>query len=200
MNRPDLSNERENSLRRALLYHRRGRLWRELPSDTEWWEVELNPEDLLTMRVFARNQWLRYGAPNFLLLETAERIRSRILAQSRDPFILKLRSLSIDMAQKEESSSVILITINERTPLTIIEGNHRMTAAVLISPGSLHTRFRFICGFSPRMAECCWYQTDLSTLWHYAKNTASYYLRDRRRMLAQIAQAENAAMTAGMQN
>ncbi len=200
VNRPDLSNERENSLRRALLYHRRGRLWRELPSDTEWWEVELNPEDLLTMRVFARNQWLRYGAPNFLLLETAERIRSRILAQSRDPFILKLRSLSIDMAQKEESSSVILITINERTPLTIIEGNHRMTAAVLISPGSLHTRFRFICGFSPRMAECCWYQTDLSTLWHYAKNTASYYLRDRRRMLAQIAQAENAAMTAGMQN
>src|SRR6266566_6237239 len=199
VNHPDLGNERDNSLRRALLFHRRGRLWRELPPDTEWWEVEVTPESLLRTRVFARNQWLRYGAPNFLLLETAERIRSRILAHSRDPFILKLRSLSIDMAQKEEPSSVILITINERTPLTIIEGNHRMTAAALISPGSLHTRFRFICGFSPRMAECCWYQTDLSTLWHYARNTASYYLWDRRRMLAKIAQAENAAMTAGMQ-
>ena len=196
---PDLSSERDNSLRRALLFHRRGRLWRELPPQTEWWEVELTPEDLLRTRVFPRNQWLRYGAPNFLLLETAGRIRSRIVAHSRDRFILKLRSLSIEMAQTEERSSVILITIDEQTPLTIVEGNHRMTAAALISPEDLHTRFRFICGFSPRMAECCWYQTDASTLWHYAKNTATYYLWDRRKMLAQIVQAENAAITAGMQ-
>jgi len=199
VNHPDLGNERDNSLRRALLFHRRGRLWRELPPDTEWWEVEVTPESLLRTRVFPRNQWLRYGAPNFLLLETAERIRSRILAHSRDPFILKLRSLSIEMAQKEEYSSVILITIDEHTPLTIVEGNHRMTAAALVSPESLHARFRFICGFSPRMSECCWYQTDVSTLWHYAKNTATYYLWDRRKMLSQIAEAENAAMAAGMQ-
>ncbi len=199
VNNPDLSSEGDNSLRRALLFHRRGRLWRELPRQTEWWEVEMTPEDLLRTRVFPRNQWLRYGAPNFLLLETAERIRWRILAHSRDRFILKLRSLSIEMAQKEERSSVILITIDEHTPLTIVEGNHRMTAAALISPEDLHTRFRFICGFSPRMAECCWYQTDASTLWHYAKNTATYYLWDRRKMLAQIVQAQNAAMTAGMQ-
>lgn len=199
VNNPNLSSERDNSLRRALLFHRRGRLWRELPPQTEWWEVEMTSEDLLRTRVFPRNQWLRYGAPNFLLLETTERIRSRILAHSRDRFILKLRSLSIEMAQKEERSSVILITIDEHTPLTIVEGNHRMTAAALVSPENLHRRFRFICGFSPRMADCCWYQTDASTLWHYAKNTATYYLWDRRKMFAQIVQAENAAMTAGMQ-
>ena len=35
VSRPDFSNERENILRRALLYRRRGRLWRELPQDTE---------------------------------------------------------------------------------------------------------------------------------------------------------------------
>jgi O-antigen/teichoic acid export membrane protein len=183
---PDFTNERDNSLRRALLYRRRGRLWRELPPDTEWWEVELTPDEILRMRVFPRNQWLRYGTPSFLLLDTAERIRSRILYHSRDPFIMKLRSLSIEMAQNLLYSSVILITIDSSTPLTIIEGNHRMTAAALVSPSELHTRFRFLCGFSPRMAECCWYQTDVFTLWHYAKNTVAYYFKYRNKLTTEI--------------
>ena len=186
VNRPDFSNQRENTLRRALLFRRRGRLWRELPADTQWWEVELTPIDIYHMRVFPRNQWLRYGIPNFLLPETAERIRSRILSHSEDAFIAKLRSLSLEMKQNSEFSSVILITINESTPLTIIEGNHRMTAASLGSPDDVHRRFRFLCGFSPHMAECCWYQTDVSTLWRYAKNTVAYYVKHRRKIAADI--------------
>ena len=131
VSRPDFSNERENILRKALLYRRRGRLWRELPRDTQWWEVELTPADIHRMRVFPRNQWLRYGVPNFLLGETAERIRGRIVSNSSDAFIDKLRSLSLEMKQNSVFSSVILITIDEATPITIIEGNHRMTAASL---------------------------------------------------------------------
>lgn len=187
VNHPDLTSERENSLRRALLFHRRARLWGELPPDTEWWEIEVSPVDIFRMRVFPRNQWLRYGAPDFLLPETVERIRARIASHSRDSFIHKLRSLSLEMLQNREFSSVILITINENTPLTIIEGNHRMTAAALGTAADLHQRFRFLCGFSPRMAECCWYQTDIATLWRYAKNTAAYYLKHRRRVAAEIA-------------
>jgi hypothetical protein len=161
-------------------------LWRELPRDTQWWEVELTPTDVQRMRVFPRNQWLRYGVPNFLLGETAERIRGRILSNSSDAFIDKLRSLSLEMKQESVFSSVILITINEATPITIIEGNHRMTAASLGMPGEVHRRFRYLCGFSPHMAECCWYQTDVSTLWRYAKNTVSYYLKHRRQIAAEI--------------
>ena len=186
VNHPDFSNQRENTLRRALLYRRRGRLWRELPADTEWWEVELTPTDVQRMRVFPRNQWLRYGVPDFLLSETAERIRGRILSNSNDAFIDKLRSLSLEMKQDSVFSSVILITIDEATPITIIEGNHRMTAAWLGAPEEVHGRFRYLCGFSPRMAECCWYQTDISTLWRYAKNTVSYYLKHRRQIAAEI--------------
>jgi hypothetical protein len=164
-------------------------LWRELPADTEWWEVELTQADVMRTRVFPRNQWLRYGAPGFLLTETVERIRTRILSNSRDPFIVKLRSLSIEMAQKQqEYDSVILISINDATPLTIIEGNHRMTAAALVSPDTLPTRFRFLCGLSPHMSECCWYQTDVASLWRYAKNTVAYYARDRRKLIDEILQ------------
>jgi hypothetical protein len=183
---PDFSNDRENTLRRALLYRRRGRLWRELPVDTEWWEVELSPVDINRMRVFPRNQWLRYGVPSFLLPETAERIRGRILSNSTDAFIDKLRSLSLEMKQDSKFSSVILITIDETTPITIIEGNHRVTAASLGVPHEVHRRFRYLCGFSPHMAECCWYQTDVSTLWRYAKNTIAYYLKHRRQIAAEI--------------
>lgn len=190
---PDLSDERENALRRALLFQRRGRLWRELPPDTEWWEVEFTPEDLRRMRVFARNQWLRYGAPGFLLLDTVEKVRARIRSQSRDPFILKLRSLSMEMEKRDgemQHRSVVLITINDFAPLTILEGNHRMTAAALVRPDTLHQRFRYFCGFSPHMSDCCWYRTDISTLWRYGLNTIAYYLLDRHKVSTTILEAE----------
>lgn len=187
---PDLSDDRENAIRRALLFHRRGRLWRELPKDTEWWEVELEPEAVRRIRVFARNHWLRYGAPNFLLLDTVETVRSRIEHHSRDLFITKLRSLSNHMADNAEYSSVILISINQSTPFTILEGNHRMTAAALLDPKNVHRRFRFLCGFSRRMAECCWYRTDVSTLWRYGVNTLAYYLIDRHKLTTAVLKAE----------
>jgi hypothetical protein len=142
------------------------------------------------VRIFARNHWLRYGAPSFLLLDTIEAVRSQIEHRSRDPFIRKLRSLSTEMAGDAEYTSVILISIDSTTPLTILEGNHRMTAAALLSPDTLHRRFRFLCGFSPHMADCCWYRTDLSTLWRYAVNTLAYYLIDRHKLTTAVLQAE----------
>jgi hypothetical protein len=43
---PDLNNSRENAVRQALLFLRRGAMWRELPLDTKWFEVELTAKDL----------------------------------------------------------------------------------------------------------------------------------------------------------
>ena len=47
------------------------------------------------------------------------------------------------------------------SPVTVLEGNHRLTAALLASPEVLQLRFRVFCGLSPRMSESCWYQTNL---------------------------------------
>jgi len=175
---PDLSNAADNRLRRALLYRRRGRLWREIPADTEWWEVELQRSDLERIRVFPRDQWRRHSERGYYLLDTAERIGGRI-SGSADAFIAKLRSLSSELsdAQAREGAgrgAVLLIGLDEASPLTIIEGNHRMTAAVLVSPEDAHLQFRFLCGFSPHMMDCCWYQTDLSTLLRYAKHSVTW--------------------------
>jgi O-antigen/teichoic acid export membrane protein len=194
---PDLDSERDNTLRKALLYRRRGRMWRELPPDTEWWEVTITSSDLQRIRVFPRNQWRKHAKHSYYLLDTAERIRARILASSSDAFIVKLRSLSVELASAEGHSSVLLIGIDEKGPLTIIEGNHRMTAATLISSEQVPVRFRFLCGFSPRMMECCWYQTDLSTLWHYAKNSVEYLFLDRHRVINEALQRRLSGEQAG---
>ena len=116
-------------------------------------------------------------------MDTTERIRTRVLSTSKSAFISKLRSLSTEFADAPEHSAVLLIGIDEQSPLTIIEGNHRMTAATLVSPERVPDQFQFLCGFSPRMMECCWYQTDLSTLWHYAKNSVTYIFEDRRTII-----------------
>jgi len=187
---PDFSSARENQLRKALLFHRRGRLWRELPDDTEWWEVKLSAEQISRTRIFARNQWLRYASNDFLLVSTANNIRSRLTENLSDPFLKKLRSMSEAMMREHDTdfNAIILIAVDEESPLTIIEGNHRMAAAALIDLEALTKRFRFLCGFSPRMAQCVWYRTDLSTLWRYTRNTLMYYLRDRRKFTGQIAE------------
>jgi len=175
---PDLNNAGENKIRRALLFRRRGRLWRELPADTDWWEVELQNEDVQRLRVFPRNHWRRLADRSFYLSDMSDRIRERVGSNANDTFVTKLRSLSSQLPNGLDADAVLLIGIDEASPLTIIEGNHRMAAASLVFPDDIHRRFRFLCGFSPRMTECCWYQTDFSTLLRYARNFVTYWLEE----------------------
>ena len=155
-------------------------MWRELPADTQWWEVELDAADLSRVRVFPRSHWREIADDNFALAEIARNIRARAGRGLNGDFLAKIRSLRTHLREEERPATVILlIGIDECSPLTIIEGNHRMVAAMLLSPHIVCQRFRFVCGLSPRMAECCWYKTDLSTLLHYTKNVIRYFLSDR---------------------
>jgi hypothetical protein len=54
-----------------------------------------------------------------------------------------------------------------------------MAAALMLAPDTVHQRFRFYCGLSPNMAQCCWYQTDFVTLSRYARNIVRYMFQDR---------------------
>jgi hypothetical protein len=175
----DTTSEHDNAIRRALLFRRRGHMWRELPTDTQWWQIELSTEDLNRVRVFPRAQWRKVSNGSFLLGDIVHRIKTqRFHGQTRD-FISKVQSLSYRLRVSKDDSSVLLIGIDEEHPLTILEGNHRLTAALLASPALLQRRFKIFCGFSPRMSESCWYQTNLPNLWRYAKNRARNFMYDR---------------------
>jgi hypothetical protein len=166
----NVTNETENALRRALLYRRRGHMLRELPLDTQWWEVEIERSDLNLLRVFPRAQWRRLADGSFLLRDIVERIRTvRFSGRTRD-FISKVQALSYRIRGEIHTSSVMLIGVDEAKPFTILEGNHRLTAALLAGGDLIENRFRVLCGFSSNMAQSCWYETNLANLWRYGKH------------------------------
>jgi hypothetical protein len=175
----DLSDEDANALRRALLFRRRGHMWREIPEDTAWWEVQIEAADVDRVQVFPRAQWRKVANGSFLLKDIAERIKhQRFYGKTRD-FVTRVQALSYKLRSAEDHSTVLLIGLDDTQPVTILEGNHRLTAALLASPGILHSRFRVFCGFSLHMSECCWYQTNVGNLWRYAKNRARNLFYDR---------------------
>jgi hypothetical protein len=168
---PDYSNAEENAIRRALLFRRRGHMWRELPADTKWCEVELEAQDLPKVHVFPRAQWRKLSNGSFCISEIVKSVRNGGHKNAGNDVIAKIQQLRYRLQANQEShSAVMLIGVDESHPLTVLEGNHRLTAALLVSPDVMQKRFRVLCGFSPRMTESCWYRTNLPNLVRYLKN------------------------------
>ena len=164
---PDLSNDSENQRRRDLLFLRHRSMWKELPSDTEWFEVSLQPSDCDNLQVFPRAQWLRLARGNFLLTNVVERIRSGKYPVA-GAFAAKIARIGERISvEPGDLGTVVLIGVDEKRPLTILDGNHRSVAATL--QGRLHD-LQFVCGLSPRMTECCWYETSVLSLARYGQN------------------------------
>lgn len=187
VNHPNLEDADENAKRRALLFIRHFALWKELPTDTEWFEVEVKQIDLEKIRVFPRAQWRNFAPRTFSIIEVAERMNRRQEADA-GPFRSKITMIGNRLLQPDDDlGSVLLIGVNENEPLTILDGNHRLVASMLTSP-SRTERLRFLCGFSPRMTECCWYTTNLGTLCRYGKNVLMHLVRDHEAELERLIQ------------
>ena len=101
-------------------------MWRELPPDTKWFEVELTAEDLARIRFFPRAQWRRVADGSFYLVDVVERIRRKLDRSAQGEFFDKLRRLSYSVQDDVVSRTVLLIGADPRAPLTILDGNHRM--------------------------------------------------------------------------
>jgi O-antigen/teichoic acid export membrane protein len=182
---PDCADAGENAIRRALLYLRHLALWEEIPAGTEWYELELHEENLGRIRVFPRAQWRKLARGSYSLQHISEAMctrRHRVDAS----FLAKVSAIGDKVLQGDPGlGAVILIGVNENEPLTILDGNHRVVAAMLTSPGKLK-KFRILCGLSPRMTECCWYNTNLLTLLRYARHLLAHVIRDPEAELARL--------------
>ena len=165
-----LTDKAANALRRALLFRRRGHMWRELPTDMRWSEVQIEEQDLERVRVFPRAQWRQVANGSFLLKDIVREIKTKSFRGRTRDFIAKVQALSYHLRNHEDNGAVLLIGIDDEKPVTILEGNHRLTAALLASPAVLQNRFRVFCGLSPLMSRSCWYQTNVVNLWRYGCN------------------------------
>lgn len=155
--------------RHALLLAKRHSLWQELPSQTEWHEVKVNEEALDLIRVFPRSHWRKLARGNYSVVQVGEALRAGPPTLD-ERFLTKMAALREQLSQADgKFGTVILLGIDEHGPLTVLDGNHRLVAALLSSQAGL-SKLRFMCGFSPRMAECCWYKTSPATLLRYGKH------------------------------
>jgi hypothetical protein len=165
-------------------------MWRELPADTQWWQVELENDDIARVRAFPRKQWRSFAEGNFYLTDMIERIRKKVEEPQAGKFALKMQGVTADLEHNLVTDSVLLIGVDDYSPLTIIEGNHRMAAAMLLDAATVHQRFTFYCGLSAHMTQCCWYQTDFATLSKYARNIVRYMFHDRDFFIQRILRGE----------
>lgn len=183
---PDLNDPRENAVRRALFYRRRGHMWNQLPADTTWWEVRVEPADLERLDVFARTHWRKIGGTNCRLAHVVERMRSADFSKTYvvggtahggveisrvGDVVDAVNAFSKELANRDDESAAVLIGIDEAKPITILEGNHRFAAALLHSPDLLFRQFRVFYGASTSMTKCCWYGPPT------AANMARYALK-----------------------
>jgi hypothetical protein len=175
---PNLADPSENALRRALLFRRRGTMWRELPRDTQWWEMDFQPEESENVNVFPRAQWRNVARGDFKAVHVAERLRTQFNSRNPSPLALKIQALHALFQYEGPRSSVLLIGIDENHPVTLLEGNHRFVASLLLPRELMLRRIRVVCGFSPVMETCCWYKTSLSSLAQYLGNRIKY-IRNR---------------------
>jgi hypothetical protein len=183
---PHLDDAGENAKRRALLFIRHFRLWKELPEGTEWFEVEVRAADLAQIRVFPRAQWRKLARGNFSIASVVERLRTfRCHDVAEEAFLSKIAALRDAFRQNADPGAVLLIGTNESEPFTVLDGNHRLVAAILTSPETL-LRFRFLCGLSPRMTDCCWYRTNVATLLRYGTNLLTHVAHDPEAELARL--------------
>jgi O-antigen/teichoic acid export membrane protein len=190
---PDLNSAIENARRRALFFLRHGSLWRELPPDTEWFEVEIQAADLERIRVFPRAQWRKLARGDFSLNRVLRSFRSGHCYEVADKtFLTKILDLSDWLNHDVDAGAVLLIGVTGSGPLTILDGNHRLLAAALNSPDALR-KFRLLCGLSPNMAQCCWCKTNPATLFRYAINLLRHMLHDPHAELARLLQSPSAS-------
>ena len=187
VNNPDLDDAGENAKRRALLFIRHLSLWKQIPVGTEWYEMEIDETNLAQIRAFPRAQWRRLASGNFSITEVAEGMRTRKHLIDGQ-FLAKIASIGDQLRLDDPGfGAVILIGRNESEQLTILDGNHRLVAAMLSSPTTVK-KLQFLCGLSPRMTECCWYNTNLMTLFRYGRNKLAGVIRNPEAELAYIMQ------------
>jgi O-antigen/teichoic acid export membrane protein len=188
---PHLEDADENAKRRALLFIRHSALWRELPEETGWLEVEVRPENLSQIQVFPRAQWRKLARGNFTVTAVVERLRTfRGRNFGEETFLSKIADLGGSFRHDADPGAVLLIGLSETQPFTILDGNHRLVSAILTSPETV-PRFRFFCGLSPRMTECCWYRTNVATLFRYGTNRLTHVVHNPVAELARLLQSSS---------
>jgi hypothetical protein len=149
---PSLASADDNAYRRALLdehraYDRRDGLFGGFPEHVDWHRASLTRDELLELRYINWDWWLRITAGSRRPLDAARRIRAGevagVTAAEHDPIARALASAG--------APELIAATTPALSPVVVIEGHVRLTAAALF-PDLVPDELEILLGVSPEMA------------------------------------------------
>lgn len=165
---PDLSNPHENALRRELHYRRHAATWGDLPPDIAWIRASVNIDDLSRIHVSPRRPWPAVAPGTALsVTDVVSSIRQGRFAREASREVAAIQLIAYRIRRQPLNLPVLLVGLDPASPLTILDGNRRLIAAVLAA-GSHEFDFQVYCGLSPRMTECfCYRNSPENFLRHY---------------------------------
>ena len=164
---PDPDSERQNVVRRELLYRRHAANWSSLPRDTRWHLCEADPGDISDIRLFQRRPWAGIAAgSNLVVSDVVQRIRQGGVPRDCAREVAAIQVIAYRMRHHPMLFPVLLIGISITRPLTILDGNRRLLAAALAGE-DLSDPIQVYCGLSSRMAECYCYGTSRAKQWKH---------------------------------
>jgi hypothetical protein len=150
---PDLADEQENALRRALLeetraYARREGLFGGFPYDVHWDRVTLTPDELMAVRYINYSYWIELSGGSRKPEDAAERVRAgiNVFGVPSDGFIDASRTFAAGAKWPE----LIVVSAVAAGRDVVLEGHVRLTAMAL-APDAIPAEVEVIRGVSPRM-------------------------------------------------
>ena len=135
IDRPDLNDPAENSLRRRLLRYRDDILTT-IPGDTGWWAAELSGEDLAGLLAINYPAWEIYSGGTGRLLRVAEAVRDGLRPAADEALIQdglvaireNVEGILRTLEAGRSPGPLILLGHRPEGPFTVIEGNKRAAA------------------------------------------------------------------------
>lgn len=155
---PDFSVDKDNQLRKKLLWIYRSPLLNQLPRNIEWHIVEIDVSEFSRLLVIRENGWEKTFGNKKTLIDAA---RSMVSRQALDHGVdfEKVQNIKQSIGDHDFSEKLICISTDMNEPFTIIEGNHRALAFQLKKEETQekqHIPKQIILGTSVNMTQAYW--------------------------------------------
>jgi hypothetical protein len=152
IDRANLSNQAENTLRAEILgefrgYRRNSKIFTDFPDDADWEKVYLTKEDLKKVKYVDYSYWNELSGGSRLVYDGAKNIKAGLepFGKSTENFFKAATALK----SNQQFPPMILVAKNKTSELIVLEGHLRLTA-YLMEPQIIPDRLIAVVGYSER--------------------------------------------------
>ncbi|HVU14882.1 MAG TPA: hypothetical protein VHD90_26590 [Phototrophicaceae bacterium] len=151
---PNLSDEAENQLRRAVLdeyrgYLKRNELFGDFPTDVQWRRVLLDKADLRRAKYIVYDYWVELSGGSRLAADAATHIRNGMLVFGTMSTAEHLERAE-QLRQSKRAPEMIFVSTGDGGDLVVLEGHNRLTA-YLLALDDIPDEVEALIGYSPNI-------------------------------------------------